>query len=138
MTSPDFRFLYNEKFYILSDFIVSRAIQDGQVDLVLKGPVDVLRVYARKVNALARKNELKIASLEREEVVSISQELLEQVRAQLGQNPLSLDIHKNIAKQLGIKERLAYLAIGQITKAEGRPNSTVEHSPPVQKEPEER
>jgi len=136
-TSPDFRFLYNEKFYILSDFIVSHAIQDGQVDLVLKGPVDVLRVYARKVNALARKNELTIASLEREEVVSISQELLEQVRAKLGQYPLSLDIHKNIAKELGIKERLAYLAIGQITKSGERPSSTVEDSPLVQKVPDE-
>jgi hypothetical protein len=66
---------------------------------------------------LARKNELTIATLEREEVISISQELLEQVRAQLAQNPLSLDVRKIIAKQLGIKERLAYLAIGQITKA---------------------
>jgi hypothetical protein len=112
-TSPDSRFLYNEKFYILSDFIVSHTIRDGSVDLVLKGPLDVLRVYARKVNALARKNELTIATLERDEVISISQELLEQVRAQLAQNPLSLDVHKIIAKQLGIKERLAYLAIGK-------------------------
>jgi hypothetical protein len=60
-----------------------------------------------------------------------------QVKAQLAQNPPSLDVHKSIAKKLGIKERLAYLAIGQITKAGEKLNSAVDHSASLQKEHDE-
>jgi hypothetical protein len=60
LSSPEFFFLYNERYYALRDLIRERHIADQEVRLALRGDSKVLRVYLRKVRAFADQSKLSI------------------------------------------------------------------------------
>jgi hypothetical protein len=60
LTSPDFFFLYNEKYYSLRDLIRERHVADREIRLSLRGDSKVLRVYLRKIRALSEQEKLTI------------------------------------------------------------------------------
>jgi len=60
LTSPDFFFLYNERYYALRDLISERHVADGEMHLNLRGDSRVLRVYLRKIRALSEQSKLTI------------------------------------------------------------------------------
>jgi len=60
LTSPDFFFLYNEGYYSLRDLIRERNVADREIRLSLRGDSKVLRVYLRKIRALAEQDRLVI------------------------------------------------------------------------------
>ena len=60
LTSPDFFFLYNEKYYSLRDLVRERNVVDDEIRLSLRGDSKVLRVYLRKIQVFADQNKLVI------------------------------------------------------------------------------
>jgi hypothetical protein len=60
LTSPDYFFLYNERYYMLRDLIRERHVTDREVRLSLRGDTKVLRVYLRKIRGLAEHDKLTI------------------------------------------------------------------------------
>jgi hypothetical protein len=60
LTSPNFFFLYNERYYTLKDLIRERHVADREVHLALRGDSKVLRVYLRKIRVLSEQSKLTI------------------------------------------------------------------------------
>jgi hypothetical protein len=72
LTSPDFFFLYNERYYTLRDLIRERHVADREVNLALRGDSKVLRVYLRKIRVLSEQSKLTILTPSKTRTVETS------------------------------------------------------------------
>jgi hypothetical protein len=71
LTSPDFLFLYNERYYALRDLIRERHVADREIHLDLRGDNKVLRVYLRKIRVLSEQSKLTILTPSKTRTVKI-------------------------------------------------------------------
>jgi hypothetical protein len=79
LTSPDFFFLYNERYYMLRDLIRERHFVDHEVRLALRGDSKVLRVYLRKIRSLSEHSKLTILTPSKMRTVKTPKQAIEPV-----------------------------------------------------------
>jgi|SRR5271165_1637404 len=116
MTSPEFFFLYNERYYCLRDLIRERTVSGQEVRLSLRGQSNVLRVYLRKIKALAKQDKLLIVTPSKTRNVKVlSAEILEKIHQRLPATPGATADEKVIAKELGLKTEIVQHAIRHLS-----------------------
>jgi hypothetical protein len=72
LTSPDYSFLHNERYYTLRDYIRERRVDGSEVRLMLRGDQNVLRIYLKKVKTLAKHEKLTILTPSKTRTVKLT------------------------------------------------------------------
>jgi len=129
MTSPDYTFLYNERYYSLRDMLVERSVVGTCVALRLRGDKKVIRVFLRKIKGLATAKELIIMTPSKTtNAKELSAATIERVRQALPSGPWDRMAAKAVAKATGLKWRtveaaIRHLRLSGINETEFAPKS---------------
>ena len=115
LTSPNFSFLYNERYYSTRDMLVERSVSGSRVALKLRGEKKVIRVFLRKVQNLAKAKKLVIVVPSKTtNAKTVSVATIERVRQALPSGPWDRQTAKSVAKTLGLGPRTVEAALRQL------------------------
>jgi hypothetical protein len=115
LTSPDFSFLYNERYYSTRDMLVERSVSGPRVKLKLRGEKKVIRVFLRKVQVLAKVKKLVIlVPSKTTNAKDVSPATIERVRQALPGGLWDRETAASIAKALGLRSRTVEEALRQL------------------------
>lgn len=137
MTSPDYSFLYNERYYSLRDMLVERSVSGTRVALRLRGEKKVIRVFLRKIKGLATAKELIIMTPSKTtNAKELSDTTVERVRQALPSGPWDRSAAKAVAKATGLKWRTVEAAIRHLQLSGIVPQHEAEFAPASPSDPE--
>lgn len=115
ITSAEFSFLYNERYYSTRDMLVERSVSGPRVKLKLRGEKKVIRVYLRKVQVLAKAKKLVILIPSKTtNAKEVSPATIERVRQALPAGLWGRGTATSIAKTLGLRSRTVEAALRQL------------------------
>jgi hypothetical protein len=112
ITSPDYSFLYNERYYATRDMLMERSVSGLRVKMKLRGEKKVLRVFLRKVQLLAKTKKLIILiPAKTTNAKEVSPATVERVRESLQGGVWNAEIAMRIAKSLRLNPRTVEAAL---------------------------
>jgi hypothetical protein len=121
---PACQFWADNRLFFLRDILVSsNYLDEGTVELDLQGDRTPIKNYIRHLKKYEKMGELTILTREAQnlEPCRLSVDDIIGIRTSLPAKPWPVNIHKTIAKNLGLKASEVYKAMNEISKEENMP-----------------
>ncbi|HOZ29899.1 MAG TPA: hypothetical protein PLL66_03190 [Bacteroidales bacterium] len=122
--NPNYEFWAGDEFSMLNDFIdTKREIENGKIEMSISGSFRQIKSYTRIIRRIQRQKEIKL-EITKEKVHNmdfspplqkiLDEEILNQIKDKLPPQPWEKGIHKKVATELNLTNKLVSVAIQQL------------------------